>query len=411
MLKPVPVKRLRVGMYVSLKDIPWFKHPFLLTSFEIRDREDLRNIVAIGRETVLYDPTKSKTAPLDEDADISIKNIPDNFSDKSMQKLEKASELRKRRIRLQEVEKRFSLSIDKANNLMTDVMSGKVSFYEEAKDVADEMAQTFSQDVDLCVNHINTSASEHRQEFHSLNVMVLSLMLAKQVGMSHQDMMNLSFGALVHDIGLRLIPKQLCVKPKLSKMELARFREHPRFGVTILSKLPDIDKDVMKIVYQHHEHCDGTGYPKGLKCNEITELSRIVAIAELYDELINTRVPENALSPHKALAVMFGKHAKRFDTDYLQVFIKMLGVYPPGTICRFVSGDIGVILSVDPQEPLNPEVILFDPSIPKQEAIIYKLGIDLDMDIETTLRPLDLDMEEFDYLNSRSRIQYYPSGK
>lgn len=411
MLKPVPVTRLRVGMYVSLKDIPWFKHPFLLTSFEIKDKDDIRNLVAIGRETILYDPEKSRSEPRSEDAVFAIDKIVDNFSDKSLQKVEKASELRKRRIRLQEVEKRFTLALDKANNLMTDVMSGKVAFYEEAKEIADDMAQVFIQDVDLCVNHINTSASEHRQEFHSLNIMVLSLMLAKQLGMSQKAMMNLSFGALVHDIGLRLIPKQLCIKPKLSKLEMATFMKHPRLGVTILSKLPDIDKDVMKVVYQHHEHCDGSGYPRGLKCDEITELSKLVAIAELYDELINTRLPEAAVSPHKALAIMFGKHGKWFDAEYLQVFIKMLGVYPPGTICRFASGDIGVIMSVDPQNPLNPEVILYDPTIPKPDAIIYKLGLDLDMKIEATLRPLDLDMEEFDYLNSRSRIQYYPSNK
>lgn len=411
MLKPVRVNRLTVGMHVSLKDVPWFKHPFLRTSFEIKSRDDIRDIAAIGRDTILYDPQKSRSKPLEKDSDITIRKSADGFSDKSVKKVEKASELRKRRLRLQKVEQNFSESVEKANKLMTGVMSGNVTFYEEAKTVADDMAQTFTEDVDLCVNHINASAMDQGQEFHALNVMVLSLMLGQQLGLSQDEMSNLSFGALVHDIGLRLVPKQLCIKPKLNTMEKKRFMQHPRLGVTILSKLPDINREVMKVVYQHHEACDGSGYPKKLKCDDITLLSRIVAIVEIYDQLINPRRAENALSPHKALAVMFGKYGRKLDADPLQIFIRMLGIYPPGTICRFVSGDIGVIMATDPEAPLHPEVILFDPAIPKHDAIIYKLGVDLDMQIEKTLRPADLDAEEFNYLNSRSRIQYYPSSK
>jgi hypothetical protein len=164
----------------------------------------------------------------------------------------------------------------------------------------------------------------------------------------------------------------------------------------------------MKIVYQHHELCHGRGYPKGLKGDAILDLTKIVTIADVYDRLINTRDVKLGLAPHKALALMFSKRKDQFESDYLELFIKMLGVYPPGTVCRFDSGDVGVVVSVDPARPLLPEVVLYDENIPKHDAMIYRLGEDIDLTITTTLNPDEIDREVKGYLDSRSMVQYFP---
>lgn len=411
MLKRISVKRLTIGLHVSLADVPWFNHPFLRSSFEIKSKSDIKDIAAMGRETVLYDPKKSTAAPLKADSDLRIEGSKQLFAEKSLEKSKKASELRRRRLKFQKMEKEFSKALSRSSDLMREIMNGHIRFCDEAKGIADGMARTFLEDVELCVKHINVSASDDGQQFHGLNVMVLSLMLGKQLDLNSQLMEKLAFGALVHDIGMQDLPKQVRIKPKLSKLELQKYQEHPRLGVTILSQMPDIDKDVMKIVYQHHETCAGSGYPRGLRQDDITELSKIVCIVDAYDRMINTRDPGVALSPHKALAVLWGKQKQFYDERCLGTFIKMLGVYPPGTVCRFTSGDIGVIMGVDASDTLHPEVIIYDASIPKHDAIIYKLGIDLDIEIESTLRPTDLDSEQFNYLNSRTNIQYYPSAK
>lgn len=407
MLKEISVRRLTPGIYVSLRNVPWFRHPFLRSSFEIKDREEVRAIIAIGQETVLYDPARSKAEPLKTDS--RIKAVAAAGGDHSRLKFEKASELRQRRVKFQRMEENFEKAAVESRVFMSGVMTGEVALCQEARETALAMAKVFMDETEMCVSFINASASDDGQEFHSLNVMTLSLMLGAELGLDAEAMGDLAFGGLMHDIGLLKLPKGLLVKSEHSPAEAKLFQEHPRLGVSVLSRMPDISRDVMKIVYQHHEECTGRGYPKGLTEDGIIRPARIVAIADTYDRLINTRDPSRAVSPHKALALMFGKYKDRFDLNLLTRFIKILGVYPPGTVCRFTSGDIGVIMSVNPQDLLHPETILFDPAIPKHEAIIYRLGIDLDIEVESTLRPDELDAEAFNYLNSRTKIQYYPS--
>ncbi|WP_338668739.1 HD-GYP domain-containing protein [Pseudodesulfovibrio methanolicus] len=197
----------------------------------------------------------------------------------------------------------------------------------------------------------------------------------------------LSLGALLHDVGQLLLPEGIASSPKLSKAGWILVKRHPLTGVQLLSKLPGIDPTVMKIVYQHHEQCHGRGYPKALKCDTISDLSKIVAIADVYDRLVNARDVKRGLAPHKALALMFAKKRKEFQGEYLETFIKMLGVYPPGTVCRFSSGDVGVVVSVDPANPLLPEVVIYDANIPKRDAMIYRLGEDIDLSITGILNP------------------------
>ncbi|WP_207263214.1 HD domain-containing phosphohydrolase [Desulfovibrio sp. Huiquan2017] len=410
MFEEISVKRLTVGMYVSLREIPWFSHPFLLSNFEIKNRRELRDIIGIGRATVLYDPQKSRSAPLPEDRAMEPEP-PDSTGTaaKSRRKREKASELRARRARFNEVREKFGKGLNKSKWIFEGIKGAEPSAAADAKRLAEAFGNTFLDDVSLAIQHINMTATDAGQHFHSLNVMTLSLMLGKQLGLSAEDMNILSLGALLHDVGLLLLPGDIAISTKLSKSGWILFKRHPMIGVQMLSKLPGIDPQVMKIVYQHHEQCDGRGYPKGLKGDAIADMSKIVSIADVYDRLVNTRDVQLGLAPHKALSLMFAKRKAQFEGKYLETFIKMLGVYPPGTVCRFSSGDVGVVVSVNPANPLLPEVVIYDANIPKHDAMIYRLGEDIDLTITSTLNPGEIDQEIKGYLDSRSLVQYFPN--
>ena len=97
----------------------------------------------------------------------------------------------------------------------------------------------------------------------------------------------------------------------------------------------------MLIVQQHHELFDGSGYPQKLKGDAIHPLARIVAIANYYDELCNPSNLADAQTPHEALATMFAKLRTRFDSRLLQIFVRCLGGYPPGTVVQLSNGVIG----------------------------------------------------------------------
>ncbi len=112
---------VNLGMYVSLREIPWFNHPFLLSHFELKKQSEINDILAIGCDTVLYDPKKSRTKPLAEEHEVAVNRFDKKFISKTSLKSKKASELRKRRKRFQEVEKDFSVASEKAGWLFEEV--------------------------------------------------------------------------------------------------------------------------------------------------------------------------------------------------------------------------------------------------------------------------------------------------
>jgi len=167
----------------------------------------------------------------------------------------------------------------------------------------------------------------------------------------------------------------------------------------------------MKAVFQHHELQDGSGYPQGLKGKDQSLAARIVAIANVYDNHCNRLNPVDSLTPHTALAYMFSNQKDFFDRGLLALFIQCLGVYPPGTIVSLSNGLIGMVLSVNPRDPLHPSLLIYNPDIPKKEALIFDLSDEPGVRIEGSIRPSKLASEVHDYLSPRTRVTYYVAGQ
>jgi hypothetical protein len=164
---------------------------------------------------------------------------------------------------------------------------------------------------------------------------------------------------------------------------------------------------VLAILREHHEMFDGTGYPAKLKGDSISLLSRIVVIANYYDELCNPPAIADALTPHEALSLMYAKLRGKFDPKLLQVFIRCLGVYPPGTIVQLSNGDIGMVATVNTARPMKPTVMVYDADVPKDEAILLDMERETDVNIAKAIRPAQIPREVYNYLSPRKRVSYY----
>lgn len=124
---------------------------------------------------------------------------------------------------------------------------------------------------------------------HSIDVSMISLMMAVKLGYSDAELLNIGLGALLHDVGKLLVPKPIIQKPgPLSDMEMAYIRQHCELGMSSLEPL-NLPKECTDIVLQHHERLDGSGYPKGLKGDEICRNARIVMIADAVDAITSGR--------------------------------------------------------------------------------------------------------------------------
>lgn len=168
-----------------------------------------------------------------------------------------------------------------------------------------------------------------------------------------------------------------------------------------------LSPQVIAAILQHHENIDGSGYPHGLKGDQITVASRVIGIVNHYDNLCNPTDPVKAMTPYEALATMFAKRKGWFDEAMLGKLVHVLGVYPPGSLVRLSNGATGLVISVNAAKPLQPTLMIYDAAVPKNEAIILDTSEFPELSIAKALRPSTLAPSVFDYLSPRKRMTYY----
>ncbi len=166
---------------------------------------------------------------------------------------------------------------------------------------------------------------------HSYNVGRMSRRFATSLGMSAQEVEQVTVAGILHDVGLRdLNYEELYAKRSLTEDELKLLREHPRVGAHVLEDVP-WPYPVAPLVRHHHERWDGAGYPDGLRGEEIPVGSRIVHLCEAFDAMTSSTSYRSVLTPAQALEVIVGKRGTQFDPELALAFRKLVqGVRPDG---------------------------------------------------------------------------------
>jgi HD-GYP domain-containing protein (c-di-GMP phosphodiesterase class II) len=233
-------------------------------------------------------------------------------------------------------------------------------------------------------------------------------MLGAKAGLTPIEMRDLGMGTLFHDIGKSRIDNKVLKKTSpLTKAEQHVIQLHPQYGVEIVAKINSFPKNAAMIILQHHEQYDGSGYPQFLKGEKISKLARITSIVNTYDNLCNDVDPGKAMNPYQALSYMYTRCKKVLDLELLSLFIRSLGVYPPGTAVMLSNEVIALVMSVNPENPLKPSLMLYDPEVPKSEAIIFDMDDLQDVSIEKSLRAENLSPEVCDYFNYTGKANYF----
>jgi len=159
---------------------------------------------------------------------------------------------------------------------------------------------------------------------HSERVTRLSLQLGRRVGLNAEQLVDLRRGVLLHDIGKMVTPDAILLKPgPLSEEEWKVMRQHPTYAYQMLHDIPFLEK-ALDIPWAHHENYDGTGYPRGLKGDDIPFGARIFALVDVWDALTSDRPYRPAWSPEQALEFIVSQSGKRFDPHLTAVFLKMM---------------------------------------------------------------------------------------
>lgn len=233
---------------------------------------------------------------------------------------------------------------------------------------------------------------------HSVNVSVLSTMLAKKLNFSPKILNKISLGALLHDIGKIKISSKILNKPgTLTATEKALIHMHPEDGFRILCQSNQFSPEIMHIAFEHHEKMDGSGYPRNLQGTEIHELSRIVAIADVYDALTSERAYKRPYKPHLAYNIMAKCSSGHFDPYFLKLFFENIAIYPLGSILK-ISYGYAIVSHIKLGQTLRPVVQLFADN--NKKLFSQPIFIDLSME-ERIIVHYELDENQLiDLLNT-----------
>ncbi|HET7922214.1 MAG TPA: HD-GYP domain-containing protein [Gammaproteobacteria bacterium] len=357
MSRKVPVSQLTVGMYVRALDRPWLESPFMFQGFIIESHEQMATLrqycqyVYVDDEKAVQAAAGHAQAEPDPRVDGEDRTSPPSDTT-----------IRTRRIFRQDV-RRMLGSREKLHVQLTrifqDARFGHSIDTRESRLLVEEMVETVTGSPATALWLTNLQSKHEYTASHCLNACIFSIAFGAHLGLSKDYLSELGLGALLHDVGKMRTPLSVLDKPGvLTEDEFDVIKKHTTDGYNLLRKHKDIPQSALDIVQLHHERIGGHGYPMGLKGDEIPQHVRIVAIADVYDDMTSNRIYHEGIPGHAGLNMMFQWAPRDFGEDLMQEFIRCVGIYPIGSLVELNTGALGIVMSTNSLSRLKPVVML-----------------------------------------------------
>ncbi len=366
----------------------------------------------LGVKFVYFNPEQSDAAPLPVNQIQTDSTTSNESLDLETQKLwqekqkriEKLSAYRRRVI---QCEKEFERSLARMRSVMTKIRNRPTAAVDEAQLLIEDIVEKLMCDDNVTLHLMNGKNEFEDIYFHSLNVAVIAMMIGRAKGYSAKQLKELSFAALFHDMGKIKIPTAILRKQvPLTEPETNYLKLHTKYGLDLANQIEGFPEPAKTVIAQHHELRDGSGYPEGLKGDEIDELAQIVIVANAFDNLCHTPIASEQKIPYTALSHLYKNCKHLYKEENLNILIKFMGVFPPGTVVQLSNNMLGLVISVNASNLLFPNVLVYDPSVPRTQAPIIELA-SKDLRIVNAIHPSKLPDKIKEYLNPRSRISYF----
>jgi len=404
----VPVADLRIGLYIEL-DLGWMAHPFPTSSFKISTEKQIETLRGLGLKELRYLPEKSdppvSVEPRPADG-VNADAGPGEAAGAPPPERSRSEQLRLQQRELAACERRMTDTIRQYRQVLDQVNKQPLQARDQCAALIDGFVGELLGNGESAIRLLSDGMGD-KLSMHPVNVSVLSLLLGKYMGLAAPEMSELGLAAFLHDIGKAQVPDRVrWADDSFSSAENKAYQEHVAQGVLIGQRM-QLAAGVLQAIAQHHELVDGSGFPGRIKGDAMSRSAKIVALVNRYDDLCNPSRPANALTPHEALALIFAQMKTRFDATVLGAFIRMMGVYPPGSVVQLNDERFAMVVSVNSSRPLKPRVIVFEPRVPKNEALILDLEREPALGIRRSLKPMTLPRSAMDYLSPRQRISYF----
>ena len=370
--KKVFVHDLEVGMFVSDLDRPWHQTPFPIQGFHIRSQDDIRALTSHCK-WVAVDVAESRNAGGSNQSDKITFGLSKSAKSKGRQELklpplnirepvvhQKVTSLKKEL----KVSRRLMVDVDEALSRVFDaVRQNQRPDLSAVAKVTQSLVASVLRNPDAMLWLSRTRQQDDFTYRHSLNMSVWALVCGRELGLNEGLLNHLGMGCLLSQIGKLALPAAMLRKEgRLDADEYEMYRTYVDKGVHYLEDT-GVSRAVLSVVQYHRERHNGSGFPEGVRGDRIPLLGKIAGLAEYFESVVSPRDQSTAMTPARAVSMLYELRNIEFQEDLVEKFIAAVGVYPTGSLVELNDGQRGVVVSHSVERRLWPKVmVMTDPT-------------------------------------------------
>jgi HD-GYP domain-containing protein (c-di-GMP phosphodiesterase class II) len=362
----VSINQLHVGMYVAKLDVSWFRSPFLQHAFLIQEPGQINKLRQAGVQTVEIDPDRGEDCrnTSSEDATTPTRcSSPGSAAAPPAPPSKSLAQLNEEYGQALVARKRLEQAVSSVFSTLNDQgVVDRQQTTEAIREITTVTGTLESSTILMALSQDRNGDTSLSQ--HALTTCTLSLLIGQNFNFNPLELRELATAAVLHDIGLLQVPPHVIQRfysasTPLASREMLQMKAHPRLGMLTLERQGGFEDQVLKIIEEHHALLDGSGYPKE-KCGAFTSnRTRIVMLADRYDELITGFGGASPLTPHQTLQHLFREAEEgQLDREILARFIKLVGIYPLHSCLRLNTGEQALVTQLNPDKLHQPIVAI-----------------------------------------------------